>query len=147
MTLNLPEIYGGEQLIISTAQKDKESFYVATLGNGPKTIAEIEAEESAKQTTSSTKNTFVEKLLKNIRDRLPGNKNQANESQSEKLQNIKLRFFIITPIKLKQGVEGRYNEQGIEGKCNVAECMTDKSRAIASLACGLASKEEPEVIQ
>ena len=138
MTLNLPEIYGGEQLIISTAQKDKESFYVATLGNGPKTIAEIEAEESAKQTTSSTKNTFVEKLFKNIRDRLPGNKNQANESQSEKLQNIKLRFFIITPIKLKQGVEGKYN---------VAECITNKSRALASLACGLASKEEPEVIQ
>ena len=138
MTLNLPEIYGGEQLIISTAQKDKESFYVATLGNGPKTIAEIEAEESAKQTTSSTKNTFVEKLLKNIRDRLPGNKNQANELQSEKLQNIKLRFFIITPIKLKQGVEGKYN---------VAECITNKSRALASLACGLASKEEPEVIQ
>ena len=135
-TINLPENYGGEQLIIRNRPLNDKQFVVATLGRGPKTVAEIEAEKAAKQESLSEKNTLAKKLMQNIRQHIPGmNKNMdsANEAADYAIKNIKLRFFQLTPIELKQNA--------VEGKYNIDEYITPESITSAARACGFGADE------
>ncbi len=83
---SLAEKDGGKQMIIARKFIDENSFYAITLGDGPKTKAQIAAEQNAKTKTSAVKQ-FLDSFRKRKNQPMTDDINQPD---------VKLRFFKLS---------------------------------------------------